>query len=175
MKTRFLLAASFCAVNLLSASVFGQEFLTPQAPDPAAIPSWPVTVPGDEVLVVTARQPGVRHTCKVKALTAQALTCSRSLGRKPIVYQPEQVEALISPRSHTHAWMQALLAASIGGGIMYGAVLLNPITEAGAVTVGIIAAAVILTSPIYTEDGQNTPDRLLYLAPDHKLSVALRK
>ncbi len=174
LTTRPLLALAFSA-TLLATPLFAQEFLIPQRPDPAAIPSWPVTVPLDEVLVVTVAEPGKRHSCKVKSLTAQALTCSRSLGRDPVVYEPEQVEALISPRSHSHAWVQALLAAGIGGGIMYGAVLLNPISEAAAVTVGIIAAFVIISSPMYALDGDDTPDSLLFLQPGHTLSVALRK
>ncbi len=63
--------------------------------------------------------------------------------------------------------------------MMYAAVLLNPITEAGAVAVGIIAAVVIVaglgTGIGAAYEDVNTPDRLLYLAPDHKLSVVLRK
>ena len=174
LTTRPLLALAFSA-TLLATPVFAQEFLIPQAPDPAAIPSWPVTVPGDEVLVITVAEPGKRHSCKVKSLTAQALTCSRSLGRDPIVYAPDQVEALISPRSHSLWWVQSLLAAGIGGGIMYGAVLLNPISEAAAITVGIIAAFVIISSPVYSLDAEDTPDRLLFLRPGHTLAVELRK
>ena len=174
MKTRLLLQLA-CSAALLAAPAFAQEFLIPQAPDPAAIPSWPITVPGDQVLVVTVAEPTKRHACKVQSLTAQALTCTRSLGREPVVYTPEQVAALISPRSHSHAWVQSILAAGIGGGILYGAVLLNPISEAAAVTVGIIAAVVILTSPMYAFDGQDTPDRLLFLQPGQTLAVELRK
>ncbi len=173
MLKRHLLTLA-CGAAMLSTPAFSQDFLTPENPDPAAIPAWPVTVPNDQIIVVKLAQPGVRHTCKVKSLTPAALTCSRSFGRDPVVYKPEEVEALINPRDHSHPWLVAGGFLSAGGGLIFAATLVNPI---GAVFLGIGAAYVIATAPLafMMGDEPDTPDHLLYLAPDHKLSVALRK
>lgn len=171
------LVALACSAALLTAPALAQDFFDHNGPDPAAIPSWPMTVPGKDLIVVVKAQPGKRHSCQLGSLTAEALTCVGQHGSKPVVYKPTDVEALISPRYHQHANLWALLPVTIGGAILYGAVLLNPITEAGAVAIGIVASVVILSGVFAAiiDDDEDTPDRLLYLAADQKLSVTLRK
>ena len=169
-----LLLAFACSVPLLCAPAFAQDFFVPQNPDPAAIPSWPVTVPADKVFIVTLAQPGVRNACKVKSLTAQALTCSRSLGRKPVVYRAEQVEALLNPHDADYAGLAALSFLGAGGAIIYCATLLNPVTLAGAIVVGIFGGLIAATAGAFAiGDNTDHSDHLLYLAPGHTLSVKL--
>lgn len=175
MTKRLLLPLAFTAA-LLSTAAFAQPIYMPEDPDPAAIPAWPSTVPTNQVLVVTLAEPGKRHTCQLGSLTPQALTCVGQHGGKPKVYKPEEVEAIINPRDHERFAIPMLSFLGAGGAIIYAATLLNPFTTIGAVVVGIFGGLIAATAGAYAIGANgDLPDRLLYLAPDHKLSVSLRK
>ena len=175
MTKRFLLTLA-CSAAMLTVPAFAQDFLTPQNPDSAAIPAWPMTVPTNQIIVVTLAEPGVRHRCTLGSLTPEALTCVGAHGGKPTVYKPAQVEALINPRYHEHYWIPVLSFLGAGGAIIYAATLLNPFTTVGAVIVGIFGGMIAGTAGAFAIGANgDLPDRLLYLAPDHKLSVTLRK
>jgi hypothetical protein len=160
---------------VLTAAVLAAPALAATEQGPTAT-AWPTTVPGSDVLVVTLAQPGKRRPCELGSLTPDALTCVGKHGRKPAVYKPAEVEALISPRYEENLVIPMLSFLGAGGAIIYAATLLNPFTTVGAVVVGIFGGLIACTSGAFAIGANGGyPDRLLYLAPGHTLSVKLRR
>lgn len=169
-------AVSFvCTATLLAQSQASRETVTIPAAETAANSIWldahPAGAYKGKVDVVTVDQPDRRHTCRIQAITADKLTCSRGLGR-PRTYLREQVIALIIPgdggaRLRLVLALNVLLGAAIWGTVVLAATCPPCAVVTGVVALGLFGAA---GGALYV-DGQ--PDRLMYLAPGQRLSSKL--
>lgn len=135
-------------------------------------PSWQVAqVVGASMhkfVVVTVDQPRRRQACRVQTFTADKLVCSRAAGR-PRTYLPQQVLALIFP-GDGHARIPIWLALNGGlGTAIWGTVVLTVTCPACAAATA-LAALLLFGAAGAVAYADDTPDRLLYLAPGHELS-----
>lgn len=116
-----------------------------------------------KLMVVTVDRPQRKQACRVRSFTADKLVCSRVIG-KPRAYLLRQVLALMIPGDEGMK-LPFVLGANAGlGAAIWGTVVLAAACPACAVATGIAAflffdaAAVVLIA-------DDTPDRVIYLAP----------
>ena len=141
--------------------------------------AWPTPTDIREVMhldVVTFDHPKLRHECIIPRVEGDVLTCDQSGSKPQITYRRQDIAALIFPAHNSHWLLHVALCFFSGSAIMYGAYVLGAVTFGGAVVVGIIAAIVISSSPLfaYDRDSDVAHDRLLYQAPNTQLAVPLK-
>jgi hypothetical protein len=121
--------------------------------------------------VVTLDQPQRRQSCHVQSLTAEKLVCSRAIGG-PRTYLPQQVLALILPGDgHVRLPIWLALNGGLGAAIWVTVVLTATCPACAAATA--FAALLFFGAAGAIAYGDDVPDKLLYLAPDHELSRKL--
>jgi hypothetical protein len=167
------LIAIFSSAVALAQSSGATEVLT--IPTSTASHTWQdarsVGSPTGKLLVVTVDQPDRRQTCRVHSFTEDKLVCSRPIGGSR-TYLPQQVLALIIPGDEGLKVPFLLGFNAAAGAAIWGTVILAAACPACAVATGIVALLLLgAAGAIAIADDQ--PARLLYLAPDQKLSRKL--
>jgi hypothetical protein len=122
------------------------------------------------VAVVTVSDPGIRHHCRVHAITIDTLVCGVGFARKPVIYQRDDVAALIEPPSHSsEPLVLGCLSIAIAGTVA-AAVFLPPLA---AVAIGIPSMLIGFTFAMVTDDDSHD-ETLLYQRPNTPLTVTVR-
>ncbi len=70
-----------------------------------AISDWPDPTPAEKlpqsaIDIVTMKQPTIRHRCHVHEIKVDSITCRASHHRADVVYQRDDILALIDPPAH---------------------------------------------------------------------------
>lgn len=123
--------------------------------------------------LVTISEPGLRHKCRVHAITEDHIVCGVGFGRKPVVYRRGEVAALIVPRDHSTRTANILYLTAAAGCV--AASFFPPATVA-VVLLRVAAGALVSVSlaNVWDDDDHND-DRLAYQQAGTPLSVALHK
>jgi hypothetical protein len=112
----FLGVAIGFATAATAQSAIAQSTSVPPAQKSAQKPvPWPSNNYLHKVDLVTVSQPGIVRHCRVHAITDDAITCGNGMGRKPVVYQRDDVAALLAPRRRPRR-DGIVTAAEIAGG-----------------------------------------------------------
>jgi len=160
------------ALALVSANIsMAQSSTSSEAPLDSTHNDWQIAQSvgssKGRLFVVTLDQPSRRQTCHIQSFTIDKLVCSRAIGG-PRTYLPQQIVALILPGDGE---LKLRLLLGINGGLaaaIWGTVVLAATCPPCAVATGIVAFA------LFGADGDDQPDRLLYLAPGQQLTGKLR-
>jgi hypothetical protein len=125
------------------------------------------------LFVVTKDQPQRRQTCHMRPFNADELVCSRRIGG-PRTYLRQQVVALILPGDQypTLSKVLSVIGFIDFGAAIWGSVVLAATCPACAVGTGIATLFCFGIAKLFI-DGEQQPDRLLYLAPGQKLTGKL--
>lgn len=155
------------------------QMTDPQAPPPReSMLVWPVyrPTPGEKIIVVTVKEPTVRHTCKVQEFSTDRILCSQRHHAEPILYSAQDVIALIRPSNINHSWLLFAGIFGIGGGIITGACFLASVAIVLAIPVAILGGVVVLGSFLAFGDEEPGPrhDTVIYQRPGTTLAVTLR-
>jgi len=131
----------------------------------------------DPIDVVTVSQPGVRHSCSVPTLTKDTIVSSR-FARKPIIYQRDDVAALLlRPRHPDRNSLIASLvftAACIASSFFVPSVGVAILLRAAAGLPYVIVISVALFTSALDDDGSDhNNDFLLYQKSGVPLTVTL--
>ena len=128
------------------------------------------------VEVITLANPGIRHYCRVHAITADTIVCGVGAAHKPVLYHRDEVAAILESVDYdplTHSIQHSMVTAF----------------EAGAITAAAIAAAIVapwvslalaasaITYVIYSAIHPHTTwhaEQILYQRPNTPLTVHLR-
>ena len=125
-----------------------------------------------KVAVVTVDQPDRKQKCHIQSFTADKLVCSRAIGA-PRTFSAQQVVAIILPGVHGRT-LAFFLGFNGGlGASIWGTVVLAAACPACAVGTGIAALVFFELAGLTAFTGEDQPDKLLYLAPNHELSLKL--
>ena len=171
MKT-WLIGLFVCAA--LTAQLSGQERrqATPYEAFGKGTSDWTAfrADPGAHLVVIEARHPGRRQVCKVRARTADAISCSRRLGPDRVISRKD-VLAVVDPRNHSgEHFFFACVGTSLA--IIAGGFFAGPAAPAvwvlGGVALYFSAAAAMAV------DGDRDHDVLLYQSPDPIPPLPLR-
>jgi len=138
---------------------------------------WGLTASGSShhrkiLQVVTLSQPGVRHSCHLRSLTDDAITCRPNLSHKTTTYQRDDVAAVIDPPDHsdrnTMLIPLALTAASLAGSFF--------VPLGWAITLRIFSGLFLCADGAMGigAAGDHDNDVLLYQRPNTPLTVTLR-
>jgi len=123
--------------------------------------------------LVTVSEPGVRHKCRVHAITEGQIVCGVGFGRKPVVYSREDVAALILPPDHSTLTANILYLTAAAG---FVAASFFPPATAAVVLLRVGAGAwLIMAGTNLFDDDDHNDDRLIYQRAGEPLSVTLRK
>jgi len=117
--------------------------------------------------IITVSEPGVRHKCSVKKITADQIECSGHL-HKSVIYSRDEVQTVLAPGHKLSVWPSILIGNSIAGGIITGAVflaMLGPIGIVAAVPVGLVGVwfGLFLNASAVSDNEGPGPERFLYL------------
>ena len=128
---------------------------------------------GQTIEVVTIKHPDRRQRCVVNSVNANEIVCTHH--GDTIVYQAQDVMALIKPGNHPHVllWFAGVLAA--GGAATWGTIVLTAVCPVCAVGTAVVALGLYVMAPMtgmLADDG-DYPEELLYLAPGQTLQVKL--
>ena len=126
---------------------------------------------GHKLVVVTFDQPLRRQACRVKSFTEDELDCKRAFG-KSRVYRLQQVLALILPGDRGTRIPLLIVENAEMGAAIWGAVVLAATCPACAAATAFVALYCFVGTGVIAL-GDYQPDRLLYLAPGHKLTGKL--
>jgi hypothetical protein len=147
-----------------------------QAQQADAWPDAARNIKGSDVFLVTLAEPRRRQKCHVLTDDDGQIECSRHFGKKPTIYQRTGLLAVLRPPFHDHSLLISLIPLSIGGGIIWGAVVLSSITIVGAVPVAMVGSVVVLIGLMAgTFQDPDQPEVVLYLKPGEALPFALRR
>jgi hypothetical protein len=121
-----------------------------------------------EVLTVTA--PGILHHCRVHSITTDSITCGVGLARRPVVYQRDNIAALIFAPDHSGEHLFVACISVVVAGTVVAAIFLPPLA---AVAIGIPSIFLGLFSVMAT-DGDHNDEAILYQRPKTPLTIHLR-
>ena len=119
--------------------------------------------------VVTLSEPTVRHTCHLRTITSDAITCRANLSHKIVTYNREQIAALIDPPNHYERHYSVMLWVACGAAL--AASFFVPL--AASVVLRIIASFLFVSPAMTTGDIDHDHDRIFYRGTNAPLAVAL--
>lgn len=167
-RTMFTLAPLFL---LFAVRAFSQSAPLSR-PETAPIHNWQTAwsrVPAKaKIQVVTVDQPHRTRGCHIQSFTPEKLVCSGPLGHSH-TYLPQNVIALILPGDGEMRFPLWLGFNAGLGAAIWATVVLTATCPACAVATG-IAALLFFGAAGSTLYADETPDRLLYLAPGQTLT-----
>lgn len=113
--------------------------------DPAS-EAWNVMArekPPGKLVVVTVGEPGVRHSCRVRSISEQELTCKKKWGHTT-AYASKDVAVLYASEEQERVWPYFLGLFGLSGGAAAAAYFVASITLVGAVPLAVIAGVLFL-------------------------------
>ena len=167
-----LTLALLATAPLVAAPLAAQTITTP--PNAPHTSTWSAASIAryDKVRVVTIAAPGVRQTCRQPSLTEATLTCKRRL-RRPITFNRTDVAAILSPPA-SDGPLALLMGGwlALGGGTIYGGILLAGVALAGGIPVILLGSFIVITTPVLAlgADGDR-PETLLYQNTNTPLTI----
>jgi hypothetical protein len=123
--------------------------------------------------LVTMSEPGLRHKCRVHAITEDQIVCGVGFGRKAVVYKREEVAALIVPPDHSTRTATILYLTAAAGCV--AASFFPPATVAVVLLRVAAGVSVSLALTNVWDDDDHNDDRLVYQHLGTPLSVTLRR
>jgi hypothetical protein len=123
--------------------------------------------------LVTVSEPGLRHKCRVHAVTEDQIVCGVGFARKAVVYRREDVAALILPPDHSTRTANILYLTATAGCV--AASFFPPATVAVVllrVGAGVFVSFVL--DNVWDDDDHND-DQVVYQRAGTPLSVTLHK
>ena len=120
--------------------------------------------------LVTVSDPGMRHKCRVHSLSADTITCGAGFARKPVVYQRDNVAAIISRPEHSGEYVCFAFISIAVAGTVAAAIFLPPLA---AVAIGIPSIFFALGTAMFT-DGDSDGGDILYQRLNTPLTVTVR-
>ncbi len=123
--------------------------------------------------LVTVSEPGVRHKCRVHAITEDEIVCGVGIGRKPVAFKREDVAALIIPPDHSTLRTNVLYLGAAAGCV--AASFFPPATVAVVLLRVGGGAFISMAFTNLFDDGDHNDDELVYQRAGTPLSVTLRK
>jgi hypothetical protein len=123
--------------------------------------------------LVTVSEPGVRHRCRVHAITEDQIVCGVGFAQKAVTYRREDVAAIIVPPDHSTRTANILYLAAAAGCV--AASFFPPATVA-VVLLRIGAGAFIFAALTNIwDDDDHKDDRVVHQRAGTPLSITLRK
>jgi len=175
LQLKTIAAILFFAANAASAA--RAQMVDPQTPqkhDSVLLTPASMPIAGDKIVVVTVKQPTVRHTCKVQEISLDRLVCSHHSGST--IYNAQDIEALVRPAERDWKWFVFAGFFGTGAGIITGACFLASVAIPLAIPVALIGGAIVLSSGLaFTWDDEPGPahDTLIYQQSGTTLTVKL--
>jgi hypothetical protein len=128
---------------------------------------------GKAIDLVTVSDPSLRHKCRVHSITEAEVVCGVGPLRKPVIYQRENVAALILPPTHS-ALVSSILEVAVSAGLIAGS-LFVPITAVAVmmqVYGGFSASGIIANLICHNNDHDH--DIVAYQRANTALNITLR-
>ena len=123
--------------------------------------------------LVTVAEPGVRHKCRVHAITEDQIVCGIGFARKAVAYKREDVAALIVPPDHSTRTANILYLTAAAGFV--AASFFPPATVAVVLLRVGAGGWVALALTNLWDDDDHRDDRVVYQRAGVPLSVTLVK